>query len=348
VTTNPIKILFFADTHLGFDLPLQPRIQRRRRGDDFFANYHHILTVAQAEKVDLVIHGGDLFFRSKLSPWIVDKTFNPLVDVANAGIPIYLVPGNHERSKLPGHLWLAHSNIHVFDKPKTFHHEVGGFTIALSGFPFTRKVKTRFHTLLAQTSYKENNAGIRFLCLHQTFEGAKVGPGDFTFRTGVDNIPGSEIPEGFSAVLSGHIHRGQTLTHTLAQLPLSAPVIYPGSIERTSFAERFEEKHYVLIKIFPSVRKPQLVIEFHPLPTRPMVKIKIPTQNNDFEGVKILIQKRICTLAPDSIVRIQLTGPKVFEFTRLLSAIMLRSLAPPTMNISLVNVWRNSKEIHGQ
>jgi hypothetical protein len=30
-----IRVLLMADTHLGFDLPLRPRIKRRRRGPDF-------------------------------------------------------------------------------------------------------------------------------------------------------------------------------------------------------------------------------------------------------------------------------------------------------------------------
>jgi hypothetical protein len=34
-----IRILLLADTHLGFDLPVNPRINRRRRGHDFLANY---------------------------------------------------------------------------------------------------------------------------------------------------------------------------------------------------------------------------------------------------------------------------------------------------------------------
>ena len=34
-----IRILFLADTHLGFDFPFRPRIQRRRRGPEFFANF---------------------------------------------------------------------------------------------------------------------------------------------------------------------------------------------------------------------------------------------------------------------------------------------------------------------
>lgn len=96
MSKTPLKIVFFADTHLGFDLPRHPRIQRRRRGDDFFANYHHILNFALTEKEDLVVHGGDFFFRSKVSPSIIEKAFEPLIEVAKAGIPIYLVPGNHE------------------------------------------------------------------------------------------------------------------------------------------------------------------------------------------------------------------------------------------------------------
>jgi DNA repair exonuclease SbcCD nuclease subunit len=38
-----IRILLIADTHLGFDLPFRPRIKRRRRGLDFFANFERAL-----------------------------------------------------------------------------------------------------------------------------------------------------------------------------------------------------------------------------------------------------------------------------------------------------------------
>jgi len=344
MTKAHIKILLFSDTHLGFDLPINPRIQRRRRGYDFFSNYHHILNIALDKEVDLIIHGGDMFFRSKVPPLIVEKAFAPLVGVANTGIPIFLVPGNHERSKFPGHLWLAHDNIHVFDRPKTFRQKVGDTTCALSGFPFTRKIKRHFKDLLQQSNYLESKADINFLCMHQTIEGAKVGPGDFTFRQGPDNIPGSEIPDVFTAVLSGHIHRAQRLTHTLDHRPLSAPVIYPGSIERTSFAERFEEKYYVIIKIDPSVGDQNQVVKFHPLPTRPMVKLEISIRAKNLDAVKNLIRENIVTLDPNSIVRIQLSGPNAEEHQRSLSARNLRTLVPPTMNISMVYQWRNGNK----
>jgi DNA repair exonuclease SbcCD nuclease subunit len=51
-----IHVLLVADTHLGFDLPFRPRIKRRRRGHDFFANFERALQPALQGEVDLVIH----------------------------------------------------------------------------------------------------------------------------------------------------------------------------------------------------------------------------------------------------------------------------------------------------
>ncbi|MEN8098660.1 MAG: metallophosphoesterase, partial [Chloroflexota bacterium] len=61
-----IKLLFLSDTHLGFDQPIKPKIVRRRRGPDFFRNYHRALQAGIEGEVDLVIHGGDMFFRSRV------------------------------------------------------------------------------------------------------------------------------------------------------------------------------------------------------------------------------------------------------------------------------------------
>ncbi len=341
---TPINILFFSDTHLGFDFPLKPRVKRRRRGQDFFSNYHHILEIGQAKKIDLIIHGGDVFFRSKVPPAIIDAAYEPLLKIANAGIPVYLVPGNHERSKLPEHLWLSHKNIHVFDKPKIYRLKVGEVSIALSGFPFTRNVKRNFQTLLAQTNYHNHNADIHFLCLHQTFEGAKVGPTDFTFKSGADNIPGGEIPACFTAILSGHIHRGQHLTHTLDLQPLPVPVIYSGSIERTSFAERLEDKYFVILKVQPGIKKFVPIIDYHQLPTRPMVMIEFPTQGLCSNEIRKILKAEISLLDPDSIVRIKFKGLNADQVQKTISASYLRSISPLVMNISLPNQWNSNNK----
>lgn len=329
-----IKILLFADSHLGFDLPLRPRIQRRRRGEDFFANFQHILKFARRQGVDLIVHGGDLFFRSKVSPGIVDRSYQALLETANAGIPIYLVPGNHERSRLPEHLFLAHERIKVFAEPTTFTLDVRGKRIALAGFPFMRQVREQFKTALDQTGWKGIEAEARFLCTHQTFEGAQVGPVDFTFREDPDNIPPEWVPGEFSAVLSGHIHRAQQLTTSLAGDSLRAPVIYPGSIERTSIAERFEEKSFNLINLVWKDGKPILDLETHPLPVRPMVKVTIPVQDYPPEQVLVHIRSQLDLVKPDAVVRVELTGAQADQVQRSISAANLRAVAPGSMNIS--------------
>src|SRR4029077_15926707 len=146
-----VRILFLADTHLGFDLPVKPRIKRRRRGHDFLANYATALRPALAGEVDLVVHGGDVFNRPRPVPSLAYQAFEPLSRVADRGVPVFIVPGNHERSCLPHMRFASHPLGHVFDRPRTFVTTVRGTTIALSGFPYERRdVRTRFAELLEQ------------------------------------------------------------------------------------------------------------------------------------------------------------------------------------------------------
>ncbi len=332
-----IRILFLADTHLGFDLPFRPRVIRRRRGYDFFANFERALKPAYEDKVDLVVHGGDLFFRSRVPEALVDMAMSPLVKLARSGIPIYLVPGNHERSRIPLNLWSIHPNLYIFDQPKTFLCEIRNVKLALSGFPFTRRIQDTFSDLVCKTGYKSVNPDIRILCMHQTVEGAKVGPSDYTFRKGTEVIRGVDVPDAFCIVLSGHIHRAQMLTKDLNGRPMKAPVVYPGSVERTSFAERKEEKQFVLIDVSPdgSPRGEWLDVQFVPLPTRPMVRMILEPEERSVEEILSSLEKRLKELETDAIVRIHLQGSMSNELAEILTAETLRKVAPSSMNVSL-------------
>jgi exonuclease SbcD len=265
---SPLRILLLADTHLGFDLPFRPRVERRRRGPDFFANFERALRPAMDGEVDLVVHGGDLLFRSKVPARLVEMAFAPLARVGRRGIPVYLVPGNHERSRIPYPLLALHRGVHIFDRPRTFPLEVRGVRVALSGFPFHRPgVRGAFRGLLDQVGSGGEAADLRLLCLHEAVEGARVGPAGYTFRDRPDVIRGRDLPPAFAAYLSGHIHRHQVLTRDLSGRRLPAPFFYPGSIERTSRAELGEPKGYLLIEVAPG-RAPRW--RFRELPTRPL------------------------------------------------------------------------------
>jgi DNA repair exonuclease SbcCD nuclease subunit len=241
VSSGEIRILLLADTHLG--LPPRP-------GVDHFSSFQRALAPAFRGEVDLVVHGGDVFFRSRVKPGLVLRGFEPLKRLADSGVPVVVVPGNHERSAIPYPLLAAHPGIHIFDRPRTFTLKLRGIDVAMAGFPNERdNIRARFAGLMEQTGWRSSPPEIRLLCMHQTVEGATVGPAGYTFRQAPDVIPGLAIPSGFCAVLSGHIHRHQLLTADLQRRALAAPVFYPGSTERTSSAERNEAKGYMIVKL---------------------------------------------------------------------------------------------------
>ena len=198
-----IRFIFFADTHLGFDLPLRPKIEKRRRGHDFFDSYHEVLSAARELSVDFIVHGGDLLYRSKVRDAVVMSACEPLLGMAEAGIPVYYVPGNHDRSRAPDSLFLRHKKIHIFDKPETRIFNKNGFSVSLSAFPYCRDgIRSNFHRLLSESGYGNTRSHLKLLCLHEIWEGASVGPVNYTFRNGADVIPVSYAPLGKTVVSS--------------------------------------------------------------------------------------------------------------------------------------------------
>ncbi|MEI8256467.1 MAG: metallophosphoesterase [Deltaproteobacteria bacterium] len=332
------RILFLADTHLGLDLPAHPRVTRRRRGDDFFANFDRALAPAREGRVDLVVHGGDVFYRSRIPPDLVTRAFAPLAAVADLGVPVYVVPGNHERSAIPFPLLAAHPRIHVFRTPRTYTLALPGLTLALAGFPFVRgAIREGFASVVEQTGWRDPPADVRLLCMHQAVEGARVGPVDFTFRDGDDVVRTRDIPQGFAAVLSGHIHRAQRLSTDLAGRALHTHVLYPGSIERTSFAERDEAKGFLLVEVAASGRPGGEVVgaRFRKLPARPMRDVQVRVQGLALDAIRRGISVALASLDPDSVVRLTLEGAAQPGARGGVTAALVRDLAPPTMNVEL-------------
>ncbi|MBN2564512.1 MAG: DNA repair exonuclease [Candidatus Eisenbacteria bacterium] len=327
------ELLFLADTHLGFDQPVRPRVERRRRGPDFLANFRRVLAAAIEHNVDLVVHGGDLFFRSRVPEAIVDLVYAELLTFADHGIPLVIVPGNHERSRLPTSLFAQHPNIHVFDAPGTLRFQLGGARVALAGFPCDRKsIRTDFRQLVAATGLKNATADVRLLCLHQTIEGATVGSSGYTFRNGHDVIRQRDLPKSCHAVLAGHIHRHQIM-HVKRDGDRPLPVIYPGSIERTSFAEAEETKGYCRLVFGPSPHGDWTLNrnEFVRLPTRPMVTVALPARLAP-DGVDDFLAHVAREAPPDAILRFTCPGTVSPETRRAFGSGRVADRLPPEIN----------------
>ena len=344
--SSDIRILLLADTHLGFDLPVRPRTRRRRRGHDFLANYATALEPALLGEVDVVVHAGDVFDRPSVVPTVAYQAYEPLRRVADRGVPVFIVPGNHERSSLPHMRFASHPRVHVFDRPRTFVTTVRGTTLALSGFPYERRdVRTRFGDLLEQTDWRRERAAHRLLCLHHCVEGATVGPRDFTFTTAPDVIRTRDLPPEFTAVLSGHIHRHQVLITDLANRPLRVPVLYPGSVERTSFAEMDEEKGFMMVWLGAGERGSNPRWEFRRLPVRPMIRHALAADGLSATSLDSAVRSMVRAAPSDAVLSIRVSGPLADAHWRVLSPARLREFVPETMNLEIGPVEGFSRRV---
>ena len=339
-----IRLLLLADTHLGFDLPERPRVQRRRRGHDFLANYARALAPALQGEVDLVVHAGDVFDRAQVSPTVAYQAFEPLRRIAERGVPVFIVPGNHERSRLPHARFAAHRNIHIFDRPRTVSITVNGQRFALSGFPYERRdVGGKLAELLNRTEWQRQGADVRLLCVHHCVEGARVGPQNFTFTSAADVIRINDIPAAFAAVLSGHIHRHQVLSADLRRRPVAVPVLYPGSIERTAFAEIGEDKGYMLVQL----ENQRTRWEFRPLPARPMFARQISLAGLSPAQLDEAVRAIVAAAPADAVLGIRCLGQWNEAYTRVLSAARLRAIAPESMNVEVRMASSYTQHVHG-
>ena len=313
-----MRVLFVSDTHLGIDLPARPRVARRRRGEDFFRNFEAALAPALAGGVDVVLHGGDLLYRSRVPAWLAEAALAPLRRVAERGVPVLLVPGNHERSRLPYPLLALHENVHVFHRPRTVHLQARGLRVAFAGFPYAPEVRERFPSLLEATRRHERSADLRVLCLHQCVEDATCGPGDFTFRDGEDVIRRADLPADLAVVLTGHVHRHQVLRG------LRGPsVVYAGSVERTSFAEMGETKGAVVVDLEAGG---VAAIDFQPLRARPMAIRRLSLDGLGPAEARAQVEHAVRSTPEDAVVQLRVDGPVPAALEPLLAAAHLRAI----------------------
>jgi DNA repair exonuclease SbcCD nuclease subunit len=95
------------------------------------------------------------------------------------------------------------------------------------------------------------------------------------------------------------------------------PVIYAGSVERTSFAEAPEVKGFVVLQLTRSGLGP---FEFRPLPARPMVALTLSFANGQAEAVEARVSAAIRSTPDDAVVQLRVAG----ALPEALNAAMLR------------------------
>lgn len=243
-----MRLLHVTDTHLGVERWFRGAPPGWRRADDHLAALRAALGAVEREEVDLVVHSGDLFDRSRPPARAVAEAADLLADAARR-VPVVLVPGNHDRRGLRHHFPDGIPGVEVVDAPTVVRR--GG--VRLGMVPYQREAPA--WAAAARALHAE---GVDLLVAHQAFHGSRV-PG-LTFRKGAqaETVGEGDLPP-VAFVLSGHIHTRQAFALG------GTTIVHPGSAERTSFVERDEPKGITRWEAGKTWRW-----WFEDLPTRPM------------------------------------------------------------------------------
>lgn len=303
MSADLISLLLFSDTHIGFDHPPNNKVTKnRRRGFDFFDNFKLIIEKALELQVDYVIHCGDVFEKQNVPAFLVDQTYQEFLRLANAGIKVFIIPGNHERSVLPFSLFLNHSNIHVFDKAMTFSFP----GISISGFPYFKgDIRTLFPSYKKNLDSNLKVTDFNILCVHHAIDGVKAGYSNFEFRNRKDTLNIKDLPGKFDLILSGHIHKHQIMKAT--ESGRTTPIIYSGSTERTMFDEMYEAKGYHTFEI----KNKKFKHQFHPIVTRPMYSLDLRKESVLPDQLPTFLKTKMAPFEKDAIVQISSDHPEI-------------------------------------
>jgi len=269
-----VKVLHTSDWHVG------KRLGRYDRSDEYRSVINEVVTIADDEAVDLVLHSGDLFDRPVPPIEALEIGLTGLVQLTSGGRrPVVVIAGNHDSSGLFEALapFLRGQNIHLVGKIKrpegggVLDIDTPGGRAVVSCFPFLREGRA-FHVwdevsehykkyadrLRAISEAYSAHAGklagsdaVQFLVAHFLVGDVRVhghgAPrGERLLHMGEAYTATSEaIPPGPQYVAMGHIHAPQPVPGA------KVPAEYAGSLLELDFGEAGEKKRVVIVEAEP-------------------------------------------------------------------------------------------------
>ncbi len=283
-----------ADLHIGIDnvgglnengLPA--------RIDDFLLNLQHVCDVAVAEHVDLLAVIGDLFKSRNPPQRVLKPVLGMLLRVAEEGIRVFLVRGNHDGDSEPGRpnvldtAALLHRNICSFNEPGCLTYPDLGLNIlavpwprlkwALGSRDFYGGAGDDYASMLeaanwgllqrmAQLMNGRDPALPTLLLGHLAVRGADRSSEQWMTLGWEPTISTWDIPREVSLALFGHYHKGCEMTDATPDGSVRAA--YCGSIAKIDFGEEGQDKFWWEFE-FGGPSGKEVRLEPHLLPDRP-------------------------------------------------------------------------------
>jgi len=210
---NIMKFAHLADTHLGYR-----QFGLIEREKDFYEVFEKVIDKIIEEKVDFVIHSGDLFETARPSPNALLAFQKGLLKLKGAGIPMYAIAGNHDvvmrKGAIPPQVIFKKLGLKVISPINTNYMHGDIFIAGLPYYPSSQSKVLK--SKLAELSKKAAEHEKSILVLHQGID--KYFGYQYELEIG-------DIPDNFDYYALGHIHKYVNDSFGGGRL------VYPGSGE---------------------------------------------------------------------------------------------------------------------
>ncbi len=273
---EPIRVLHFADTHVGMENYGRTDAETglSSRVVDFLDRMDEIIAYAREHDVDLTIFAGDAFKTRNPNPTFQREFAHRIRDLSQLA-PIVLLVGNHDlppsilkASSIEIYETLAVPNVWVgYDyEGRVISTKRGDVFVATAPYPIRSRILEKLSTAgmtIAQTdellqqqmtriledlaAEADQHEMPRLLTAHFTVGSAVVGS-ERSIMLGRDIVVGRDIVADprWDYVALGHVHKHQNLTTGRIDAP---PVVYSGSIERIDFGEEGDAKGFCWVEL---------------------------------------------------------------------------------------------------
>jgi exonuclease SbcD len=308
---EPIRVLHFADTHIGMENygKTDPQSGLSSRVVDFLHRMDDICAYASDHDVDLIIFAGDAFKTRAPNPTYQREFAHRIRDLSRLA-PVVMLVGNHD---LPPTLLKA-SSIEIYDtldvpnvwvaadyEVRTVETKRGPVAIGSAPYPIRSRLledenvagmtiaetdallQEHLTNILEELAQKADALDMpRLLTGHFSVNGAVMGSerGVMLGRD-VSVLLSSLADSRWDYVALGHIHKFQNLTKAGDGLP---PVVYSGSIERIDFGEEGDPKGFCWVEL----ERGNANWDFIQLDARPFVTLKANLETSDNPTDKVL------------------------------------------------------------
>ena len=284
-----MKLLHCADIHLGYETHgrLDPATGLNSRLLDFRRSFDFMVARALEEDIDVFVFAGDAYRTADPTPTQQKLFAEALRPIAEAGIPILMVVGNHDHPVSFGKA----SSVDIFG---VLGAAAGGGSVRVYRTPTRETIETKAGPLrfiampwpirsliLSKDEHRgksphEIRAFIEERYADFIQSAAEEARRDFAdvpvLMAGHFSVQGAELSgserasliahepkwsvgqlaqPGIDYVALGHIHRYQDRNLEAFERGDGPPVVYSSSIERISFKEHDAEKGFVLVDIEP-------------------------------------------------------------------------------------------------